>query len=343
MNDLKEEKKKHLITRKKYEIEADENDKKGTKLRIANDLGIELKADKAGLESQLKIMTRKHEAKKQSFISITAELDMSNSVINELESAMEKQTTQRETLINEREVRIMQLKNEMKTLSNIIEENREENENRVAENKRKTREMSEMKKSLALAQSDKCELVEAMNGLREEGSNSLEMMESWLGGKSNRRFKGTDKSGVAAAAAAGRERRKTRKMSIFEQNIGETPPPINLKTCSDRLAISQADFNDDLRQKSLVERLGDTVSEDVKDIILESVNIKKIARRVDAAHANAMNLKATNFRHIMELKQCKKEFIQQEEHWKNVNISLSKAAREESAGLKRELNKKKVS
>ena len=87
--------------------------------------------------------------------------------------------------------------------------------------------------------------------------------------------------------------------------------------------------------------LGERIDDDVKQLILESANIKKIARRVEAAHEEANVVRDENFKHIMELRMCKKEFFEQEMHWKKVNINLATSAREESAALKRELSKKK--
>jgi len=49
-----------------------------------------------------------------------------------------------------------------------------------------------------------------------------------------------------------------------------------------------------------------------------------------------------NERNLAKLRICKKEFTTQEEHWRTVNINLSKAAREESAELKKELSRKKA-
>ena len=349
---LMKEKESHCATQKKYELEAAENDASLSKLRVTNDNLASIKIEKAELEAQLKLVTRKFDAKKASFESLKNDLDMANSVISELEEAIEKQTNQHEAQMNDREGIIDGLREEVRVLEDFVESNREENENRDRMNAQKLRELAKMSAELTLARSEKNELVAAMESLRKEGAESLAMMESWLGGKGNKRFRmkgsiGTGASRGGAGARGGPPRRggpraAKRKMSIFEQNIGETPPPLNLKTASDRLLISQADFQDDLRQEMLVKKLGDKVSENVRDIILASSNIKKIARRVDAAHDASMLLKDEKFKHIMELKQCKKEFQQLEEHWKNVNISLSKAAREESAGLKRELNKKKT-
>jgi len=38
-------------------------------------------------------------------------------------------------------------------------------------------------------------------------------------------------------------------MSIFEQDIGSAPPPLNLKKASDTLGIASADYLDDLKQE----------------------------------------------------------------------------------------------
>jgi len=136
------------------------------------------------LEAQLKTLTKRFESKTMALENISTELDMANNTIGELESTMTKQHTQRETQINGKELEIVRLKNSVRKLKNQIDSDKEKNDLRQEENLEKAKMIEALEIKLEYVTTNKVQLLEAMNGLKEEGAMAVESMNDWLGGKS---------------------------------------------------------------------------------------------------------------------------------------------------------------
>jgi hypothetical protein len=182
---------------------------------------------------------------------------------------------------------------------------------------------------------DKKQLMEALHSMVEQGKHGEAMIEAWMNNPTG--------SSATFSAEVERKRRKTendtrRKGSIFASvDLGDAPPPLNLQLMSGRLQASFEDFEDKrIRDLSMAQG----ASPEVSEVIEASLVINQMIRRFHVLEGTMKDLSLENFQNCMKLKICAKEFKASEEHWRTVNVNLSKAAREESASLKQVRKKK---
>ena len=170
-------------------------------------------------------------------------------------------------------------------------------------------------------------LMSSFKSALSEGQRGVESLDRWL-----KNGAGMQPQSVRAPRAA------RRKQSVFEgTKLGSPPPPIDLTKNSDALKISMQDFMEESKAIS-----PSNVSPEVQSLCSEGNFVKVLVRRQQVLQDRTGRLEQENLTNCLKLQACQKEFTQQEDHWRTVNINLSKSAREESANLKREVMKKKT-
>ena len=317
----------HSALRKDFDAQSKQNANYKTKISVLTEVVENLEGEKARLEEGLAQVTKKWEEKSASFNALANEVEMNNFVIQEMHSELDKEGQKRVSQINEKELELARARKESMDMESELMTT--ENELRTAKSDTKKFERRAIRSEMELkgCQGDKAMLMNTMKGIVSEGQHSVESLDRWL-----KAGAGTPSNSSLAPRSA------RRKGSIFQgTNLGGPPPPIDLSRSSDTLKVSMDDFLEVSRAAPSAD-----VTPEVQSLCNEGNFIGAVVRRQQVLQARTAKLGQENLAHCLKLQACQKEFTQQEEHWRTVNINLSKSAREESANLKKEIMKKKA-
>lgn len=317
----------HSALRKDLDAQSKQNATYKTKISVLTEVVENLESEKARLEEGLAQVTKKWEDKTASYNALANEVEMNNFVIQEMHSELDKEGQKRVSQVGKKELELARARKESMDMEAELMST--ENELRVAKGDAKKFERRAIRAETELkeCQGDKEMLIGTMKSIVSEGQHSVESLDNWL------------KAGAGMPSDSSLATRSARrKDSIFQgTNLGGPPPPIDLSRSSDTLMVSMDDFLEVSRATPSAD-----VTPEVQSLCDKRNFIGALVRRQQVLQARTAKLEQVNLAHCLKLQACQKEFTQQEEHWRTVNINLSKSAREESANLKKEIMKKKA-
>jgi hypothetical protein len=298
----------------------------------------ELKENEIRLENDVVAITKKWQREKQSYNMLAKEVQMNSSVIDEMTEDLEKESVKRTSMLEEKDVVIVRMRKEKKLLDAEYGECVRERDDWKCKYDDAVSELEKRGDEFRRMSTDKKQLIDALKDMVSIGVLGQKKIDKWMN---------NPKGESGFIEQVNYERRKTeaesrRKGSIFKSvDLGEEPCAFNLALGDERLKASWDDYVEERRVEKHISAISENGSQEVGEVLRASLVIAKMVRRFDVLERTMRELELDNFKNCMKLKICKKEFVQAEEHWRNVNINLSKNAREESNVLKVDLEKKK--
>ena len=313
------------------------------KVSVLSSVQIDLENEKERLGHELDKVMKKLEAKREAFNSLSSEMDVSTMVIKQMHMELDIAGRQKLAEISEKEVELASSRAENSTLENDLKAAEAETKEVLKELDSFKVRLQKAEIELAQCSADKANLMTAIEKIVRDSSGSLHNLDAFLRSGEN--------AATKAAEVVKNKMAPRRRNSIFQDAmLGEPSAPLDLSKGADILKISFNDFtsgcgqvfNGRETQAKSGSDLVDGGSDDVYELCANSNVLDCVLRRVAVIQNVAAKVDVENVQNLLKLRICKKEFRQLENHWRSVNINLSKAAREESANLKKDLSKKKT-